>query len=57
MAAKNPSPKRKSGKSGTEVLGRSAATGRKVLKPASSATTAVTMEEAYYAVKSVLEKK
>lgn len=48
---------KKGGHSENTVLGRSAATGRNVLKPAATSTAAVTMEDAYEAVRSVLGKK
>lgn len=54
---KKPSPKPKTTGPQTEVLGRSRATGRNVLKPAGSSAKAVTLEEAYRAVSAVLKKE
>jgi hypothetical protein len=57
MPSKARRPSKKFSRAETTVLGRSVATGRKVLKPAASSTAAVTMEKACEAVRGVLEKK
>jgi hypothetical protein len=51
------SVKGKDSKHDTHVLGRSAATGRYVLRPASSKGASITIREANTAVKSVSHKK
>jgi hypothetical protein len=51
------SVKGKDSKHDTRVLGRSAATGRYVLRPASSKGASITIKEANTAVKSVSHKK
>lgn len=56
MTKKRPQKTKTTGP-GTEVLGRSPATGRNVLKPAGSSAAAVTLEEAYRAVKAALKKE
>ena len=48
---------RKSVKHGSDVLGRSAATGRLVLRPAISKGASITIEEVRAAVKAIQAKK
>lgn len=58
MATKfSESTAKKTTKSSSEVLGRSALTGRFVLAPATSKGATITMREANSAVKSVISKK